>query len=400
MPMRTLVILATFVLLGFTGLMRPERYNLLDATEILEVVVLVTICTQAVFMKRHREIDQAIALLVIWTAARLIWSFHHSPAIFADFAMAHKWIVLVVAILLCVGMPDVLSGRGPWLTKALLTLFLVKYFESRVFKISGGWPRPGLYAENNFELFLLLGLVAVFYFALGKNRMRWLLALFIIVGLSGSRSAAIGLIIVLLYLAYESAHRKQPVFMIGLFVMLGILAGISTFRQRGTGDLDSVDRVRFFDLFVKETADWGWVHWLFGNEPLTPLSHYTCSQLSYWESLFSFSGDGNCYSVILHSFAMRIALDFGLIGVLVVVLMLALAFRKGQVRCSLAITLAALALANSMSVSSLNSIYVCLPIMLSVMNYHHADSSNTAPPRSSNAEAVDSLRTTNSRAGK
>ncbi len=46
----------------------------------------------------------------------------------------------------------------------------------------------------------------------------------------------------------------------------------------------------------------------------TPLLPASCADLSYYQTLFSYAGDGRCYSVILHSFIMRVIYDHGIIG--------------------------------------------------------------------------------------
>src|SRR5699024_10128365 len=107
--------------------------------------------------------------------------------------------------------------------------------------------------------------------------------------------------------------------------------------------------------------------WIFGTAPMTPLSTQTCAALDFYSELFSAAQDGSCYSVILHSFALRVLYDAGLIGALLVLLVPIAVMLRAGVPMILTLTLSAIAVANSLSVSGLNNPYVALPILLAIL---------------------------------
>jgi hypothetical protein len=137
------------------------------------------------------------------------------------------------------------------------------------------------------------------------------------------------------------------------------------FRARG-GSIEDSDRAHFLSAFLSETHDWTIVHWLFGNPPITPLSDNICSSLSYYQLLFSSSGDGHCYSVILHLFALRVLLDFGVVGLIVSCVLPLFLLRRAGLPVSLALLLVVIAQLNGLSVSGLNNEFIVLPLFIAV----------------------------------
>jgi len=86
-----------------------------------------------------------------------------------------------------------------------------------------------------------------------------------------------------------------------------------------------------------------------------------CSRLSFYDALFSYSGNGSCYSVVLHSFNMRILFDHGVIVAFICgsLLWKFMAGSPGKAKCCVI----ALLVLNGLSVSSLNSIYAALGLV-------------------------------------
>jgi hypothetical protein len=110
--------------------------------------------------------------------------------------------------------------------------------------------------------------------------------------------------------------------------------------------------------------DWGVSDWFFGSKFITPLPSSACQALSFYEQLFSRSGSGQCYSVILHSFWLRIIYDFGLTGVLFVFFVFFSILKTNSYghieRNSLLVTM----VLNGLSVSSFNSIFMVLSFFI------------------------------------
>ncbi len=102
----------------------------------------------------------------------------------------------------------------------------------------------------------------------------------------------------------------------------------------------------------------------FGSAPLTPLSHETCKSLYFYNTLYSYAGDGSCYSVIFHSYFLRVIFDHGLIGLAFLSISLfwfmsskGFAFR--DYLCVLGVIYV-----SALSVSSFNSVFTILSVIL------------------------------------
>lgn len=281
-----------------------------------------------------------------------------------DFLQAYRWLLYLVAFTLALGHTwGRLQGlvRFTWILvgmatiKAALTLIVL-----------GPGERPGLLIENNFELALFCGLAIALYSKLGSRR-SWLVGLLgVLTLLSGSRSGAIIYFILFLYAVICSRQMNLlGRYLLSLSAAAAVMFPIYVFSERqGTGQ---IDRLRFFDVFVKETQSWDALTWLVGTTPITPLSIGACDRLSFYQSLFSSVGDGSCYSVILHSFLLRVVFDAGIVGLLLsIVLPLLLMMRAGTSTLT-AFALVAVAVANGASVSGLNNPYVSLPILVAIL---------------------------------
>jgi hypothetical protein len=146
---------------------------------------------------------------------------------------------------------------------------------------------------------------------------------------------------------------------------LVVVIPVAAFVIRTTSQ--RIDRLNFLDAFLHDVSDWTIFNWLFGSVPITPLSAETCRDLSFYEKLFSTAGDGSCYSVIYHAFVLRVLFDSGILGLLLVFGGAWVALMRARVKVGLAVFLVAVAGANSLSVSGLNSPYVLLPILIAIL---------------------------------
>lgn len=229
--------------------------------------------------------------------------------------------------------------------------------------------RPVLFTENNYEISLLAGLFIVinFYSNLKESplEIKWFLALMLVISLSGSRSGALAGLIATFSLIGNSKNLRRwhsLKILIGSFA-IGIV--IYTFVTRGA-KISETDRFSFLQVFISETETRSVFNWLFGNFIIRPLSDSACSTLSYYQILVSDPIYGTCYSVILHSFILRVLWDFGVVGLGISFFGLFLRIRR-QLPKFLPLTLILLALANAISVSGPNNVYVVFPIMLALL---------------------------------
>jgi len=274
-----------------------------------------------------------------------------------DFAQAYKF-VWYLALLAPFAWAE--GAMKPIDFRRLLNISLVMFFLVYAIKRLLGFDRPTLIGENNFEL-VFLALVYYSAFVAGTRiSIAQTLTLLVIVVLSGSRSAAIAVALAVA-LTYDFRTRSATKLIGGLIAgAVGIVLALIVFESRSHGGIESIDRFRFFLMFSESVADWGLFDYLLGADRLTPLPSHVCSSLSYYASLFSYDKNGTCYSVILHSFNLRIIYDHGIIIALLAGLYLLRLTRSAtliQRGCLIGIIFV-----NGLSVSALNSVYTALGI--------------------------------------
>lgn len=283
-----------------------------------------------------------------------------------DFLQAYRWLLYLAAFVLAVGRQwgSVRPLRA--VTFALVGMALLK--AALTYVVLGPGERPGLLLENNFEIALFSGLFAVLYSRMsGPQRLVGLVMLGSLMVLAGSRSGAAAFAVLLIFaLSQTRITRASKVFAALYVIPAAAVVPLFVFAER-TKSVASIDRLFFLDVFLTETRHWGLIQWLVGTTPITPLSPGSCSRLAYYDALFSSAGDGSCYVVILHAFVLRVVFDAGLLGLVLAFGMSWLTMRWARVPTSLALTLLAIAGANSLSVSGLNNPYVALPILLAIV---------------------------------
>lgn len=247
------------------------------------------------------------------------------------------------------------------LFKYLLVIYLLKYSFD---KFIVGINRPTVLIENNFELILL---IMLYYFVnlLKKEPVIFNTGLMLLICIiSGSRSSLLALMIAIVFSLNKQINLKKLIYILlipvaGLFVFI-------IFQQRlshdGYSSYEQIDRFKFFLEFLYSTSSWPWWRFAIGSEALTPLSSLSCYNLSSYVDLFSYAGDGKCYSVILHSFLLRVIYDHGLIGLFFLLGAVTLYLNKFSLKAKLCILL--IIISTALSVSSLNNVYVALALIM------------------------------------
>ncbi len=237
-------------------------------------------------------------------------------------------------------------------------LFLLKYV---VAILIAHQDRPILYMENNFELMFVYALYLVRY-TVNKEKYLWLLALVgLITILSLSRSSLLMYSVLVLYVIYNS-FKKTRVFIIpGAIMVLGV-AVYMIFSARSSS-LENVDRYRFMLVWWTQVQDWNLFEWLVGAPRITPLSRGACSYMNYFESLFSKSGDGTCYSVVLHSFLLRVIYDHGILGLAFIIYASYQCLSKSGVPKGAILVFISIVLINGLSVSSFNNLFYAISMV-------------------------------------
>lgn len=365
------VLLVAGALASFT---RLDSYSPLPMTTLLDAWVILFIVL-SFFRGRLAPVIPAFFLAGYLLVTLCVAVFTSSPV--EDTLQAYKWVIYLIAFAFAVGRSWT-SPRGVvGLTWALLGFALLKYVAARL--VEGAGARPQLLVENNFELALLAGLVAVAFPHMPRRRWLAVAVLAVVVVLSGSRSGSVAFLILALYTIMQLRHRYKlaPLLAAYLAPLLAALP-LYVFLERAANSTQ-IDRLNFLSVFFSEVQGWSWVNWLFGTMPLTPLSQGGCHRLSYYELLFSSEGDGTCYSVIFHAFVLRVIFDGGLLGLLLAFVGAWYFMRRGGVQVGLAFTLVAIALTNGLSVSGLNNPYVGLPILLAILIATPVNASVEAP---------------------
>ena len=387
--------------LGVVGVFSPYDYNILPAVAVLELAVL--LLSASVFPPKGR----VSIFLMMSVVAYLLITFY--VAVFLnntnllDYLQAYKAFIYVALLCSFIGKTFFSKIYVSKFFYVLVVLFLVKYLYSRVVGLDV-WvgSRPGIYTENNFELIFLL---LLFYLVLPDLRWRtvFFLVVMAIVSLSGSRSAFLCLLVVYFFSVFRVGgfYWKKWLLLLPFLLFVGFLVvndrmdvslgkpstaaevqpaispeasadipGVTTvekeqemtirsFLEQGA----SVDRVRFLLLFLDNVEDWQWWNVLIGTEPLTPLSDETCRSLSYWSDLYSFSGDETCYSVILHSYIIRVIFDHGVLGLFFLIGFTAYGLRKSGYSWVDVLCVLGVLLASSLSVSAFNSVFAVLSMI-------------------------------------
>ncbi|WP_298532305.1 hypothetical protein [uncultured Algibacter sp.] len=185
-----------------------------------------------------------------------------------------------------------------------------------------------------------------------------------------------GLLILLFVLGMINVkHILKKIYIIIPSILLLGVSVVYVLKDRLGGELDfsKNTRFQFLTVFLKEIENWTFLNYLFGASRITPLSENACRRLGYWQSLFSYSGDGSCYSVVLHSYIFRVIFDHGFIGLLFICYFVySIIIRSGFSRTNGLIVLG-IVFINGISVSSFNSVYFALGIMFFLIVKKHAD---------------------------
>lgn len=336
------------------------RTGPLPVTEMLDVWI--GLLALYLLIKTRIHTTTTILLLSAYMLTRIIPAIATDAPLF-DFAQAYRWIIYLVVLCLAVGKTWGTVKPLIVTTWALMILAIVKGIITQL--LLG--LRPGLLLENNFEIPLFAGLVVLVYGHLDKTRLLIVVTLGLLTVVSGSRSGVLAFVVLAMYAVSQTDRGNVFVRYLALVALpFAGLVAYSLFMDRAEGEV-RLDRLNFLTVFLGETTDWTIIEWLFGTVPITPLSPGACSALSYYENLFSSTGDGSCYSVILHSFFMRVVFDAGIIGVLISFGVMWFLMRRSKVPVSLILALLAIAAVNSLSVSGPNNPYVILPILLAVL---------------------------------
>ncbi|EME9802031.1 O-antigen ligase family protein [Vibrio alginolyticus] len=351
------LVIFALILTVTTGVLAYDKLNLLPTKAIYElVVIVVSLLSMLKFRKLTFYFSFVSLVYIIVSYVGTLYSFGQVNNV--DFFIAYKSFFYIILLSPLVGKSYLSYSCFNYFFCFLIFCFLIKYILSRfVF----GNPRPGLLDENNFELLFLLMMFLLSYSSEGKVSFWKLFLVGLIVLISGSRSGILSLLFVV-FMMYDKKLTLKGVLAFLVFVVLAAISGFVLMQRLG-GGLESIDRFLFLQLFINEVSDWNLMRYLFGNFALTPLSFYTCHNLSFFQTLFSHQDNGTCYSVILHSYILRMIFDHGVLGLVFILTFTYRTLVASGYNLKFCIAVIGLICINGLSVSAFNSVFCFLGLL-------------------------------------
>ncbi len=287
-----------------------------------------------------------------------IYAVDFRKANFLDFLLIYKSFIYLFFLTFLANKKLMTYSVSSRFTIIIFSIFFLKYLVTIALRIS---DRPIVFMENNFELMFLYALYLIRY-SVNKEKYLFFLGLVgVITLLSLSRASLLMYCVLVVFVIYDS-FKKTRVFIIPVAaVILGALI-IYIFSQRSQS-LEDIDRYRFMLVWWSNVQHWGVFDWLLGSERVTPLSVESCRYMSYFKNLFSYAGDGRCYSVILHSFIFRVIYDHGLLGLIGIIWATYLLLVKSKLRKDVSLVFIAVVFINGLSVSSFNNLFYAISMV-------------------------------------
>lgn len=363
---------AVFFLWAVYGLTPHERGNDLPF-KIMDLIFIVSTVFAVLSKPLERKRAFLISvLLLLYVAFDLLYliSFYKTNGyslprgLVVDFIYSDKFIVYLAMIAVFRGSEVIESDAIKRLMLIITVSMLAKYGYSQILSLDS---RPILFLENNYELMMLLTLFTM-YAILERHANRnpstalsLLIALIII--LSGSRSGTIALFPVIFYLYFRPSLSRALIFS---FLGPILVFGAWWIFETRSGASGNIDRVQFFQVFMREISDFSFVNYLIGLKPLTPLSMTACQELSYYQSLFSAQENGRCYAIILHGFMMRAMHDHGVIGLIAPFVILYYLLNNGFYTKTERLVLISIGFLCGFSVAGIGANFVAFPLALAV----------------------------------
>jgi hypothetical protein len=168
-----------------------------------------------------------------------------------------------------------------------------------------------------------------------------------------------------LYAIYSHINKNRKTAITLLFSVPFIYGIFYVFNSRSQNN-QSIDRIYFLQIFISEMQNKNWFEWIMGSLRITSISNDGCYALKFYQTLFADQINLSCYSVVFHSFILRLLYDFGLIGLLMSSILI-FSILRNQIGKKLSITLLLISLINGASVSGINNVYVMFPILLAMI---------------------------------
>lgn len=348
-----------------------SKYNYLNANLIFELLI---VCYFLYFASSMR-ISKRQALVVAGLVAYLVISFilfMQSPnsMYLGQFFIIYKSIYYLTIMQFMIGKKLFDKEELRSLFYILICTFLIKYLVLHALNISyleNGHVRPGVFTENNYELIFL---ILIYYCISTYDAIFKLIPFFamsFILILSGSKSALLAFLITTLFMNFKKFNQLKILFLIIATISLFI---VLSNRHSGSA-LAEIDRIIFFTHFLNDINNFTLINYLFGTPPITQVSPATASSLSFYDTLFADKDTLEAFSVLYHSYILRVIYDHGFIGLAgIMSIVFALVSRCGYDK-KVALSVLGIIIASGLSVSSLNSSFVTFGLILFITTYNN-----------------------------
>lgn len=353
------LIFVYFLFLGVLGLFTYGRAHLVNVSSAFDILIILSLFIYKPKFKDRKAMYLCLAFLFYFFSSLLIAIFLRKVHIL-DFLLAYKAIFyLIILFYFCNKKIGSLNSFNN-IYFILLALFFIKYILSIVLGLN---DRPLLFRENNFELMFL---ALVFYLrciSTTKIQLFELIAILSIFIASGSKSALPILLFVLASYYLRSLTWKN---MLAVTILGTIVTSFFVFimlSKYGISGLSSIDRLAFLRVFIIEMQNSSVMEILFGHPRLSPLMVSSCNALYFYPGLFSYKGDGSCYSLILHSFILRSLFDHGVIATVLIFYSSYFLLIKAGFNRRDGYTFMGVLFLNSLSVSGYNSVFFALSMI-------------------------------------
>lgn len=308
--------------------------------------------------KIHKGAFVIFSITFLYILCSYIYAVVYMKAHLLDFMLIYKSFIYILIIVIVINKKILHKTLLLKFIKVIFWIFFIKYSITHILSSN---PRPIVYVENNFELMFLCVLYLIRYNLTKKANLSYLLFLGIIVILSLSRSALLIYGLVAAYYTYNTDIKyKKLIFIIG---SISFILGASILFLSRSATIEDIDRFKFALVFIKEIQNWNIFNYILGSPRITPLSDDGCNFFRAWPVLFSKSGDGTCYSVVFHSYILRVIFDHGILGFICLVYLVYKIMQISNIDRLLIWTIIGIFLINGLSVSSFNSTFFPISII-------------------------------------
>lgn len=349
-----------FFILGILGFANFGRAHIINVSTAFDLLLVISILVYKPKFADKKALFGFIAFFSYFIIS-LVIAITLKGSHLLDFLLAYKAIFYFALLFYFENKRIGGKRRFYQLYKWLVIFFFIKYSISILFSLN---DRPLLFRENNFELMFLALLFYLRCILFEKIKGLEILIIVVIFLISGSKSAIPILLLILgsFYLK-ELTWKKTITFSVIGLVLLSFFSFL-ILSKYGLAGLGKIDRIAFLRVFLIEMLNSSSLEILFGHMRLSALSAASCNSLYFYPGLFSFKGDGSCYSLILHSFLLRSIFDHGVIGTMLIFYCCYFLLMRAGYSKRVAYTFLGVMLLNSLSVSAFNSVFFALSMIM------------------------------------